>query len=60
MPLPKPNSSESHDDFIERCMSATANEFPDEKQRFAVCETQWDKKFKRVIIGKKHIFWLNE
>ena len=45
MPLPTPNKDEEHDDFISRCMAdATANEeFPDEKQRNAVCEKQWDK-----------------
>jgi hypothetical protein len=51
MPLPKPNSGESHDDFIGRCMSKLSGEFPDEKQRYAVCETQWEGKSKRVMIG---------
>ena len=45
MPLPTPNSGEGHDDFIDRCMSALSSEFDDEKQRYAVCEEQWDKKF---------------
>ncbi len=45
MPLPTPNDDESHDDFISRCMAnPTMNDdFPDEKQRNAVCESQWTK-----------------
>jgi hypothetical protein len=46
MPLPKPKNDEDHDDFIDRCMGADTmqDEYPDEKQRFAVCETQWKEK----------------
>jgi len=40
MPLPKP-SGESQDEFISRCMSELAGEFPDQEQRLAVCYTQW-------------------
>lgn len=44
MPLPKPRKGESHDDFMGRCMNddAMQEEYPDQKQRYAVCETQWD------------------
>lgn len=44
MPLPKPKKNESHDDFMDRCMgdSVMKNEYEDEKQRYAVCQTQWD------------------
>jgi hypothetical protein len=40
--LPKP-SGESEDEFISRCMgdSTMNKEFPDEKQRAAVCYGQW-------------------
>jgi hypothetical protein len=31
--------SESNDEFIARCMSELADEFPDEKQRYAVCRS---------------------
>lgn len=41
--LSMPNIDESKDDFIARCMSETANEYPDEKQRAAVCYSYWDK-----------------
>lgn len=44
MPIPKPNANESQDDFIGRCMSAMKDEFPDQKQRTAVCFDAWKKK----------------
>lgn len=39
MPVPKPKSGESQDDFISRCMSALADSDPDrpQKQRLAIC-----------------------
>lgn len=46
MPIPKPKKDESEDDFIERCMgNDTMNEdYPDNKQRLAVCFSQWKNK----------------
>lgn len=43
MPLPKPRSGESRDDFLPRCManSTMRDDFPDRDQRFAVCNQQW-------------------
>jgi HK97 family phage prohead protease len=43
MPLPTPNDTEDHDEFIDRCMSDASmqNEYADGKQRLEVCETQW-------------------
>ena len=42
MPLPKPKKGQTEDDFIAQCMSDTkmTAEFPDRKQRFAVCSGQ--------------------
>jgi hypothetical protein len=37
MPIPSPTAQESDDAYIGRCMSALAEEFPDQKQRAAVC-----------------------
>jgi hypothetical protein len=39
MPLPKPTNAEKQAEFVDRCMSddETLKEFPDEKQRVAVC-----------------------
>jgi len=43
MPLPKPRSDESRDEFLQRCMGDdTMNEeFPDRDQRYAVCNSIW-------------------
>jgi hypothetical protein len=41
--MPKPNSTETHDEFITRCMSdeESKSSFPDVDQRYAVCESKW-------------------
>lgn len=61
MPNPKPN--EQKDEFIKRCMSdSEANKtFPDNEQRYAFCQSQWDEDkllaFKRYKgAGKKISF----
>jgi len=41
MPIPKPSKGESRESFISRCNSAMAKEFPDAKQRNAVCFDAW-------------------
>jgi HK97 family phage prohead protease len=43
MPLPLPEDGEPHDAFLSRCMGdeAMMTEFPDQDQRAAVCERQW-------------------
>ena len=55
MPLPKPNSGESHDDFISRCMAneTMISEYPDEDQRNAVCESQWGQKTAPPIVERR-------
>jgi hypothetical protein len=40
MPIPKRTATESRDEFISRCMSDLSSEFPDRKQRAAVCYAQ--------------------
>ena len=49
MPLPKPNSDETKDEFISRCMSnATMKaDFSDNDQRLAVCFQRWKDKEKK-------------
>lgn len=46
MPIPKPRKGEAKDKFHTRCMgdSAMAKEYPDQKQRNAVCYSAWDDK----------------
>lgn len=48
MPLPTKQQGEKRGDFIKRCMSdeAIRKEFPDGKQRAAVCYSQYDGKKK--------------
>jgi len=43
MPLPTPNKNESEPDFIARCVQdeVVKNDFADQKQRVAVCYSQW-------------------
>lgn len=41
MPLPTPRDGEEQDEFLSRCHSELADEFPDETQRNAVCFRQW-------------------
>ena len=43
MPIPKPKKGESKKDFTSRCMSNSVmlKEYPDEKQRMAVCSTSF-------------------
>lgn len=46
MPIPKPRKAEKQSKFMSRCMSdkITKKEFPDNKQRVAVCFSSWRKK----------------
>lgn len=50
MPLPRPNKNDDKDKFISRCMgNPTMNkEFPSSDQRYKVCKSQWNKKFKEL------------
>jgi hypothetical protein len=43
-PLPTPDSGESEDDFISRCISEVmdAGEAEDTDQAAAICHSQWD------------------
>lgn len=45
MPLPSPKGKEKQSDFISRCMgdSTMDKDFKDQKQRAAVCYSQWEK-----------------
>ena len=49
MPLPEPNKqNQEKEEFVNICMDDTKmlNEFPDDKQRAAVCYSQWEKSSK--------------
>lgn len=55
MPLIKPKSGMSKEDFMEMCMSdpMMMDEFNDEDQRYKVCMAQWDKG--QDSASKKHL-----
>jgi DNA-binding transcriptional regulator/RsmH inhibitor MraZ len=56
MPLPTPNNKEKKSDFVSRCISEVAKDpkFKDNKQRVAICYTQFDeaKKSKASVVGE--------
>lgn len=55
MPIPKPRKDESEAQFISRCMgdSTMNKEYPDQKQRTAICYSQWRKKGESMEIDQK-------
>ena len=50
MPLPKPNSTDNQKTFLKKCMSSEVmnSEYPDQKQRAAVCYSQFRRKKKHL------------
>jgi hypothetical protein len=56
MPLPTPSSGETTEEFISRCMgdAKAIEEFPDESQRYAVCQAQIDQ-LENLKAIKSHI-----
>ena len=57
MPIPKPQDDESKQDFMSRCMSADTmtSEFPDKKQRAAICIGQWGKKSNMQVLTARTV-----
>ena len=45
MPIPKPRANESREKFVMRCITdpVMESEYPDKKQRIAVCSNQLKK-----------------
>jgi len=56
MPLPTPKNKEKKSEYVSRCIGdkQTAKDFPDQKQRIAVCYSSWDKAKKdaQVVAGE--------
>jgi len=54
MPLPNPNPDEKRPEFIARCMGddAMLREFPEHKQRAAVCHSQWERAYMKRMKEK--------
>ena len=55
MPIPKPNKGEKEPDFISRCMgnNTMKKDYPDQKQRLAVCYSSWRQKKGEKMEDKK-------
>ena len=56
MPLPKPKNKEKKSEFVSRCIgdTQTNKDFPDQKQRVAVCYSQWDQQKAKasIVVGE--------
>ena len=54
MPIPKPTTNETEDEFISRCMGDEVmnEDYPDNEQRSGVCYSQWQNRNKAM---NKHI-----
>lgn len=56
MPLPSPKNKEKKSEFVSRCIgdTQTNKDFPDQKQRIAICYSQWEKAKKdaQVVAGE--------
>lgn len=61
MPIPKPNKNEKKSKFMSRCMGdeTMKDEYPDQDQRYAVCQSKWDEKKSKgsfcIKIGNEEI-----
>jgi hypothetical protein len=55
--MPKIKDGESKKDFLSRCMGDTVmiEDYPDNKQRYAICNDLWDKKDSNNLASKKPI-----
>jgi hypothetical protein len=42
MPIPKPHSNETEEQYIGRCISEISSEYTEEGQPYAVCKSTWD------------------
>jgi hypothetical protein len=52
MPI-RPGKNETEEQFISRCMSEESESFPDEPQRYAVCQSMYDREKMSKITDTK-------
>ena len=52
-----PREGETKEEFISRFMSETKEEYPDEKQRFAVANSYWEKKDMKDVNAKQYVVY---
>ena len=67
MPIPSPKKQGKKSDFISRCASDSVmdKEYPDAKQRVAICYSKWTNKKKKAVVsiqleGDDEIIFLSE
>jgi|TARA_R110000765_G_scaffold54160_1_gene108152 hypothetical protein len=62
MPLPSPHSKEKKSDFIGRCMAdlSKKGEFGDDKQRSAVCYSQFKKAESKAAVEVSDLWREND
>lgn len=62
MPIPKPRKNQKEDLFIGDCMGdeAMMKDFPNQKQRYAVCKSTFDRAKKSKASEENEINWLDE
>ena len=55
MPMPKPSTGESREEFIDRFMSdpTMIADFPSEEQRLAIASSEWDNRNKTIKVGEE-------
>lgn len=58
MPIPKPREDEGEDTFLDRCMGdeTMVDEYSDNEQRFAVCNSLWERRGKKEEVTGKVAF----
>lgn len=51
MPLPSPGPGEGRKGWLDRCMGEPVmnEEYPDNKQRYAVCNSLWDRQYSKRL-----------
>ena len=56
--MPNPNPNETKDEFIKRCMShdEAVTDYPDESQRFAVCNSIWEEDKTQALSNYRNSF----
>lgn len=53
MPIPNPESGESQNDFVSRCMSAMSGDDKPNDQKVAICMTKWRESKKSMDVTKE-------
>lgn len=50
MPIKSPTPKQKKSEYVSQCMSDLSKEFPDQKQRAAVCYSKWKEKESKASV----------